>query len=319
MPEGHTIHRLARDQAPDLVGERLTVTSPQGELQGIPSSLQALRAARALDGRRLACIDAHGKHLLFRFDGLDAALHVHLGLFGRFRRFAEPPEPRPTDRLTLTGSATWRLAGATASRLLEPPEEDALLARLGPDPLRADADPERFAAALARRRSSIAAALMEQDVIAGIGNMFRAEVLWALRLAPDTPSRRVDAGAVWDECRRQLELGVRRRRWPRGIYRRRACPRCGTPPSTRELNARTLWWCPVCQPSTAASPRTTTPAPKVTSPRTTNRSAPRRDGAPAGKRASKSGTSLKKAGSRSTTGGASRPGAGSTKAPSRRT
>jgi endonuclease VIII len=317
VPEGHTIHRLARDQAPDLVGRPLRVTSPQGEQQPIPSAQTALRAARALDGRRLERIDAHGKHLLYRFEGLDRALHVHLGLFGRFRRFATPPEPRPTDRLALTGEATWRLAGAMASRLLEPPEEDALLARLGPDPLRADADPERFSAALARRRSTIAAALMDQDVIAGVGNMFRAEVLWALELPPDTPSRAVDAAAVWDECRRQLELGVRRRRWTRGIYRRNACPRCGTPPATRELDNRTLWWCPVCQASSAASPRTTTSGPKVTSPRTTKRCAPRKDGAPAGKRASKSGTSLKKAGSRSTTGTVSP--AGSTKAPSRRT
>lgn len=309
MPEGHTIHRLARDLAADLLGRPVEVRSEQGSAQPIPSAQAALRAAQELDGRALEEADAHGKHLLLRFDGAPDALHVHLGLFGRFRRFDAPgPGPRPTDRLTLaTPETLWRLAGATASRLLTPPDEEALRARLGPDPLRDDADPARFAAALARRRGPVAAALMRQDVVAGVGNMFRAEVLWALRLDPFAPSRAVDAAAVWAEVSEQLHKGVSRKRWQRGIYKQRACRRCGGEVATQPLDGRLLWWCPACQPAassstapsstrstpaTSARPRTTTPRPKVTSPRTTKRSASRSDGAPTGKRASSSGTSL---------------------------
>src|SRR5207253_2188417 len=111
--------------------------------------------------------DAYGKHLLHRYeDGL--TLHVHLGLFGRFVRRPDPDgvPARETCRLRIRGDeVAWDLSGAVASKLLDPPDEDLLLARLGPDPLRKDADPERFAAALARRRIPIAAALMEQRIL----------------------------------------------------------------------------------------------------------------------------------------------------------
>jgi endonuclease-8 len=254
VPEGHTIHRLARDQAPDLVGRALRVTSPQGELGAQPAAREALAAARALDGRVLERIDAHGKHLLYRFAGAADVLHVHLGLFGRLRPFAAPgPAPRPTDRLLLAGpERVWRLAGATASRLLDPDGVRALLARLGPDPLRADADPGRAFAALGRRRVPVAQALLEQEVVAGVGNMYRAEVLWAVRLDPWRPARDVGPGEaerLWDEIVGQLRHGVEhpRGRARRGVYRRVDCRRCGGPVARRELAARTLWWCPACQ------------------------------------------------------------------------
>ncbi len=254
MPEGHTIHRLARDQAPDLVGHALRLTSPQGELGAQPAARAALGAARALDGRVLGRIDAHGKHLLYRFAGTADVLHVHLGLFGRFRPFAAPgPPPRPTDRLLLAGpERAWRLAGATASRLLDPSGARALLDRLGPDPLREDADPERLVAALARRRAPVAQVLMDQEVVAGVGNVYRAEVLWALALDPWRAARdlrREEAEALWAECARQLRHGVEhpRARRHRGVYRRASCRRCGGPVARREVAARTLWWCPACQ------------------------------------------------------------------------
>ncbi len=254
MPEGHTIHRLARDQAPDLVGRALRLRSPQGEVGAQPAARAALEAARALDGRVLERVDAHGKHLLYRFAGAPDALHVHLGLFGRFRRFAAPgPAERPTDRLLLAGpERVWRLAGATASRLLDPAGQRELLARLGPDPLREDADPARAFAALARRRAPVAQALMDQEVVAGVGNMYRAEVLWAVGLDPWRPAREVraeEAERLWAEIADQLRHGVEhpRSRGRRGVYRRAACRRCGGPVARRELAARTLWWCPACQ------------------------------------------------------------------------
>ena len=84
MPEGHTIHRAARDQRPMLAGKVLDVSSPQGRF---------LEGAARLDGRRCTAIDAYGKHLLYRFD--DLSLHIHLGLFGRFRAVKRPAaEPK---------------------------------------------------------------------------------------------------------------------------------------------------------------------------------------------------------------------------------
>ncbi len=278
MPEGHTIHRLARRQTSDLVGQNVAVTAPQSDGgSAVRAAVPAGRAARALDGRRLERVEAYGKHLFQRYeDGL--TLHVHLGLFGRFVRRPHPDDvpPRPTCRLRIRGdSVAWDLSGAVASKLLEPPEEDALLARLGPDPLRADADPERFAAALARRRISIAAALMDQSVLAGVGNVFRAESLFAVGLDPHTPAREVPretVDALWTVLRGQLRDGERSGRIvtvpaaeagrPRSkltgrdrmqVYRRETCRRCAAPVEHEQLTGRTLWWCPVCQPPPAAA------------------------------------------------------------------
>lgn len=83
MPEGHTIHRLARDQTPDLVGHALRLRSEQGMFGAQPAARAALAAAEVLDGARLERIDAYGRHLLYRFTGREEALHVHLGRSGR--------------------------------------------------------------------------------------------------------------------------------------------------------------------------------------------------------------------------------------------
>lgn len=273
MPEGHTIHRLARRQNADLAEQTVTVSSPQAE-GGSPvrAAAAAGHAAQVLDGLRLIKVDAYGKHLLQRYeDGL--TLHVHLGLFGRFVRRPRPDDvpARATCRLRVRGETTaWDLSGAVASKLLDPPDEDALLARLGPDPLRADADPRRFTAALARRRTPIAAALMDQSVLAGVGNVFRAESLLAVGLDPFTPARDVPAktvDALWDTLAVQLRAGERAGkivtvpaseaggRPPSKltgrdrvqVYRRKQCRRCATDIAHQQLAGRTLWWCPACQ------------------------------------------------------------------------
>ena len=181
MPEGHTIHRMARDHRRWLRGEAVRADSPQG---------RASELAAAIEGRRLVGTDAYGKHLLHRWEG-DLTVHVHLGLFGRFfRRKLPAPPPTPGTRLQLcTGTHVLRLSGPTACRRIDPDEEEALVARLGPDPLRSDADPERALAALGRRRIPIAAAIMDQRVIAGIGNVYRAEALNVLGIHPHLPSR----------------------------------------------------------------------------------------------------------------------------------
>lgn len=267
MPEGHTIHRLARDHKRDLGGRPLAVSSPQG---------RAAETAAALDGAAIDAVEAHGKHLLYRWSTGDT-LHVHLGLYGTFRRLASPPpEPRGALRLRLEGEPfTADLRGPIACELLEPAREQLLVARLGPDPLRRDGDPERFAANLRRRSIPIGAALIDQAVIAGIGNVYRAEILLILGIDPRRPARDLDAAEardVWDTAERLLTAGVKANRIvtrprPPGrngrvgrrdahyVYRREDCARCDGPVERYELAARTMYACPACQPPAAAERR----------------------------------------------------------------
>ena len=111
---------------------------------------------------------------------------MHLGLFGRFRHHdVPPPEPRGAVRLRLVGAeGAVDLSGPTACDLIGEEGRDAILARLGPDPLRDDADPERAIASLARRRLPIGAALLDQSIIAGVGNAYSDEVLHVAKLSP---------------------------------------------------------------------------------------------------------------------------------------
>ncbi len=203
MPEGHTVHRAARRQHSLLAGRPVAASSPQGRFAD---------GAAALDGRVLERVEAAGKHLFYAFDRGEV-LHVHLGLFGRFRYHeVPPPEPRGLVRLRLIGAAgAVDLSGPTACDLIGEEGREAILARLGPDPLRADADPERAIASLARRRLPIGAALLDQSIIAGLGNVYRAEVLFTCGIDPAREARSLDRAqlaAVWDESRRMLREGA---------------------------------------------------------------------------------------------------------------
>lgn len=261
MPEGHTIHRAARRQTALLAGATVSATSPQGRFA---------EGAAALDGRRLERVEAAGKHLFYRFDDHEV-LHVHLGLFGRFRELpAEPPGPRGAVRLRLVGDrGAVDLSGPTACALVGEEGREAILARLGPDPLRADADPARAIASLGRRRLPIGAALLDQSIVAGLGNVYRAEVLFACGVAPERESRSIGEEGlrrIWDVSARLLRDGVRRgrivttdpaevgrpvsrmRRHERTyVYRQESCRRCGTAIRAVVLGARPCYWCPVCQ------------------------------------------------------------------------
>jgi len=241
VPEGHTIHRLARQHGRLLRGRPLEASSPQG---------RAAETAAVLDGHVLERIDPYGKHLLYRFAG-DRTLHVHLGLHGRFARVREP-RGAPRLRLATPDGTTVQLTGPTACDLMDPSDEARLLARLGPDPLRADADPERARAALRRRRIPLAAALLDQSVLAGVGNVYRAEALHVRRLDPLLPARdlpREEFDLLWGTIAAQLADGVRRGRirtdpakgGKRFVYRRARCARCDGPVSTAEVAARTLY------------------------------------------------------------------------------
>lgn len=266
MPEGHTIHRAARLQRRRFRGERVAVDSPQGRFA---------TDAEILDGRVLDGVEAHGKHLFYRWDG-DLTLHVHLGLFGRFRVWSKDPAP-PTEGTRMRWVAptgVLHLAGPTACELVEPEEEDAIRSRLGPDPLAArPGDAARVAAALHRRRIPVAQALLDQKVIAGVGNVYRAEFCFLAGIDPHRPADEVDGDDVavlWTLAVDHLRVGerigrivtvdpaevgaARHRDVPRGerlhVYKRagRPCRRCGDEIRRDDLAGRTVWWCPSCQP-----------------------------------------------------------------------
>ncbi|MFI5954947.1 Fpg/Nei family DNA glycosylase [Cryptosporangium sp. NPDC051539] len=271
MPEGHTIHRLARRHKRLFAGAPVRASSPQGRFEA---------GAAALDGLVLRGTDAHGKHLFHDYG--DRWLHVHLGLYGTFADGGgEPPANRGQIRLLLSGgrprhgvvAPAWaELRGPTACEVLDDPERDALLARLGPDPLRKDADPDVAWQRIGRSRTSIGALLMRQDVVAGIGNVYRAEVLFRHGIDPYRPGRDLGADewrSVWDDLVLLMTDGVRLGRIvtlrpgfprePRATRRNRGagryvyhraglpCRICGTPILTAVVEGRNLFWCPVCQ------------------------------------------------------------------------
>jgi endonuclease-8 len=263
VPEGHTIHRLARQQQKLFGGSAVRVSSPQGRFA---------EGAALLDGHVLRRTEAYGKHLVHRYAGAPA-LHVHLGLYGKFTTGTGlPPVPVGALRLRLVGPQAWTdLRGPTACELLEPAEITALFARLGPDPLRADADPGRAFARMARSRTPVAALLMDQAVVAGIGNVYRAELLFRHRVDPFLAGVAVPEAAwaaMWRDLVALMRAGVRtgrietlrsadrpRKRGPlaRGeagyVYRRAGlpCRVCGTEIRTEVLVGRNLFWCPNCQ------------------------------------------------------------------------
>ncbi len=263
MPEGHTLHRLARAQQRLFGGQVLALSSPQGRFAA---------GAGMLDGRRLLRVEAYGKHLFQHYQGAPA-LHVHLGLYGKFTSgLGEPPEPQGALRLRLVGADAWSdLRGPTACELMDPPAVEALRNRLGPDPIVTGSDPSVAYRKVARSRTLIAALLMDQSVLAGIGNVYRAEILFRHRLDPFRQGRSIDPQdwlAMWADLVTLMRSGVRtgrietvrpehrpRLRGPLArteagyVYRRTGlpCRVCATPIATTELAGRNLFWCPCCQ------------------------------------------------------------------------
>jgi len=263
VPEGHTIHRQARDLNRDFKGEALTATSPQGRFED---------GARWLDGQTLKKAEALGKHLFLHFQ--DAQVHIHLGLFGKWRRQTQPAKaPGENKRLRLASDdVVWDLSGPTACALINPDEYEAIEARIGPDPLRKDADPERFLKRAAKSPSAIGGLLMNQKAIAGVGNVYRAEFLFLAGVNPFTPAKQLaddTAQQLWDLSVEHLHEGVRLNRIvtrdpdevgvARGrikkadrlyVYKRAdmPCRTCDTPIERGEIANRKVWWCPTCQP-----------------------------------------------------------------------
>ncbi|GAA1891517.1 Fpg/Nei family DNA glycosylase [Lapillicoccus jejuensis] len=207
MPEGHTLHRLAQALDAAFAGSRPQATSPQGRFAD---------GAALVDGRRLERATAYGKHLFLDHEG-GLTTNVHLGLIGKFsvERYDAPSGPPPVwgaVRLRLlTDTHVADLRGATVCQVVTPEQVAAIVAKLGPDPLRADADPEQAWTRLHRSGRSVAELLMDQSVLAGVGNVYRCEVLFRHRVDPFRPGRQIRPEtwrAIWDDLVRLLPLGV---------------------------------------------------------------------------------------------------------------
>jgi len=260
MPEGHTIHRLARDMS-ELVGQQVSAASPQGRFPSEP-----------VDGAMIEQIEAYGKHLLVDLtpagSGAVQTVHVHLGMRGKWLRFSPVTGSAMRQvRLRLArADVAWDLIAPTTCELLGPPQRAALIERLGPDPLRPDADATEGQHRILSFRGSVGAAVMDQGVIAGVGNVFRAEALHACRIAPTRPARSLSPGQLrelWDELARMMARGVEDGRIitvdsadrlsvpedaSRRVYKRDSCYDCGTTVQVAELASRTSYACPRCQP-----------------------------------------------------------------------
>jgi endonuclease VIII len=243
MPEGDALHRAARRLQP-LVGERLEVETPH------PRAAVG-RIAERLNGRRLTSVEAVGKNLLLAFDG-GYVLHSHLRMSGRWTIVPRGTERRGRPWLVLRGAE--REAVLWNGPVLE--LHTRSVARLGPDILAERPDLDRMVGNLRRadQGREVGDALLDQRLVAGIGNKWKAESLWQVELSPWRPlaetsddELRAALGAAARLMRRSLD-GLRRRN---DVYRHvgRPCPRCGRRIRSRgqgDAN-RIAYWCPGCQ------------------------------------------------------------------------
>ena len=262
MPEGHTLHRLARLHQRRFAGAPVAVSSPQGRFSD----------AAIVDGRLFTRASVWGKHLFHHYAG-GPLVHVHLGLYGTFTESPTPMAlPVGQVRMRIVGiDYGTDLRGPTACEVIDEGQVAAIIARLGPDPLRPDADPASAMARIAKSRKPIGALLMDQSVIAGVGNVYRSELLYRHHIDPFRLGRDVEEAefaAMWTDLVALMKVGVRRGKIvvvrpehdhgapsygpnrPRTYVYRRAgepCRVCGTPILTTVLEGRNLFWCPTCQ------------------------------------------------------------------------
>ena len=303
MPEGNEVHRGAEEQTASFVGRKLNV---------VPGPNHRFRDAHLVDGKKLLKVHAVGKHLGYEFPG-ELYLHIHLGRFGDFTEGCGPlPEPKGALRAVLQragsgkpsrsqkgqphnltcarddgtqpfppGEVDWcELRGPTDCSVYDASKWQALLERLGPDPLAdepSDHDnPQRAFEKILSRKTSIGELLMDQSILSGIGNIYRAELLFRHRVNPFTPGEAMDLKtlkAIWRDAIPLLKAGMVDRRIvctkradrpskqepaPRGeehyVYRRhgKPCFVCGETIVRKDVAGRTLYWCPKDQQTSDA-------------------------------------------------------------------
>ena len=303
MPEGNEVHRWAERHNAAFAGRKLNV---------LPGPGHRFHDAHLVDGKKLKRVHAVGKHLGYEF-GNDLMLHVHLGRFGDWTEGCGPlPEVKGALRAVLqragTGKAARSVKGAPHNLRCQhddgtqpfPPEEvewcelrgptdcsvydrakwEGLLERLGPDPLGEEPgghdDPAKYVEAVLKSKKPIAELLMDQTVLSGVGNIYRAEILFRHRVNPFVPGNEMEAKvlkAMWKDlipllragmvdrrivCTKRADRPSRKEPAARGeehyVYRRhgKPCFVCGEPVLHRDLAGRTLFWCGKDQGTTAA-------------------------------------------------------------------
>lgn len=266
MPEGHVIHWLANDLNQAFAGQTVQVFSPQGRFD--PSPLTNAEQAALFEQA-----EAVGKHLFLHFDA--GIIHIHLGLIGKL--FVRPLQSvTGIVRLRITnGQQAADLHGPQWCKLISAAQYESTIAAQGADPLLPQADPQLVLAKAAKSQRPIASLLMDQKLFAGVGNIYRAEVLFRHGLNPMLPGKQLSA-ATWQELWADLVVlmaaGVKQRRIdtvrpehlpevmgraPREdahggevyVYRRAGepCLVCGTSIAVTKFEGRNLFWCPTCQ------------------------------------------------------------------------
>jgi endonuclease-8 len=265
MPEGHSVHRTANKLAELFVDSKLKISSPQGRFA---------EQASLVSGRRLVESSAIGKQLFLGFDN-KLTIRVHLGIYGKWNFYdvslSKAPEVWGQVRARFgSNSAAADLRGPTVCEVIDTEDVMAVLKRLGPDPLRADpAGKEgfRFVSKVKGSAVPVGALLMNQAVISGIGNVYRAELLFRAGISPHRPGNKVSEQqllSIWDDAVALMKIGVKtgimltREGFLKGrvlvaerynVYKREGlpCRICGKKVKLELFYGRKLYWCNTCQ------------------------------------------------------------------------
>ena len=262
VPDGSHAHRVAREHA-ELVGRAVDV---------LAGACRHRAVALACTGRVLDSVDAVGKHVFYRFAG-EVVLHVHFGVRGTARA-ATANEPLGSDvavRLS-AGDVAWDLLRPHRCELVTLAREATLRAQLGPDPLGPSGSTDRAWQRVRATDEPLAAVLLDQTIVSGVGSEVAAEAMHAARLHPLIPApdvRRHEFTILWEEIARRMESAAdepdlleerppeRRSARPPHVYRRKRCRRCGKPVHRARVRQRTAYFCPQCQQ--ARGPRSSMP------------------------------------------------------------
>jgi len=263
MPEGHTVHRIADHFQQLFAGQKLKVTSPQGRFT---------TEATLVSNRVLLSASAVGKQMFLNFEH-DLSIRIHLGIYGKwqFHTTKITPEVVGQVRARFThGQHVVDLRGPTVCEVIDQEAVRAVLERLGPDPLNPNPggrESKRFIERVNSSMQPIGLLLMNQEVISGIGNVYRAELLFRAGIEPHTPGVALSIEqlkAIWDDSVKLLRVGVKTgfmitrdelftrnptkedRNW---VYKRegQSCRACGAKISLEIMATRKLYWCPGCQ------------------------------------------------------------------------
>eukprot|EP01023_Acetabularia_acetabulum_P068810 TRINITY_DN9824_c0_g1_i3.p1 TRINITY_DN9824_c0_g1~~TRINITY_DN9824_c0_g1_i3.p1 ORF type:complete len:606 (-),score=115.20 TRINITY_DN9824_c0_g1_i3:652-2469(-) len=259
MVEGHQCHRLAFAHRKILVGNSFQASSPNNRFT---------EGAAAIDGFCLDKIEVHGKNLFYFFG--DTVVHIHFGMSGSFNtvKLQHEPEARDTTRLVLRNEDIDIVALLSAMTVQYGSIHDLYdkkIKQLGPDPLREDADPQRFWDKIKKSKKPIGQLLMDQNCIAGLGNIYRAEVLFKTGIHPEQPGTTVTQQMyhkLWKESVWCLQRGFKvgsiltvdpheklGKPWTRRyIYNQKKCGRCGSDISRWDMATRKVYACLTCQP-----------------------------------------------------------------------